>query len=173
MTLKFEISEQDSRKAKIPHEIFLTNLIFNHVLVFVAILSASSLAQYVVIVPIASISSLLYLFWGASRAKKNASWYVSGHWQLAAKRSRIFLIMISLVLAVFGILWLVSGGHLRPQHWALGSAAFLPTMVTVLALIIMESEALHYAKIGLLPDWILQRFPKGALQPIVEEEVTQ
>ncbi|MCW8955261.1 MAG: hypothetical protein OQL09_00130, partial [Gammaproteobacteria bacterium] len=79
MTLKFEISEQDSRKAKIPHEIFLTNLIFNHVLVFVAILSASSLTQYVVVVPIASILSLVYLFWGASRAKQNASWYVSGH----------------------------------------------------------------------------------------------
>lgn len=173
MTLKFDISEQDSRKAKIPHEIFLTNLIFNHILVFVAILSASSLTQYIVLVPIASILSLLYLFWGAGRAKQNASWYVSGHWQLAAKRSKIFLIMISLVLAVFAILWLVSGGNLRPQHWALGAAAFLPTMVTVLALIIMESEALHHAKIGLLPDWVLNRFPNGAMTPIIEEEVAQ
>ena len=173
MTLKFEISEQDSRKAKIPHEIFLTNLIFNHILVFVAILSASSLTQYIVLVPIASILSLLYLFWGARRARQNSSWYVSGHWQLAARRSRIFLIMISLVLAVFALLWLVSGGQLRPQHWALGAAAFLPTMVTVLALIIMESEALHHAKIGLLPDWVLDRFPKGAMTPIIEEEVTQ
>lgn len=172
MTLKFEISEQDSRKAKIPHEIFLTNLIFNHILVFVAILSASSLTQYIVVVPIASILSLLYLFWGASRAKQKASWYVSGHWQLTARRSRIFLIMISLVLVVFAILWLVSGGHLRPQHWALGAAAFLPTMVTVLALIIMESEALHHAKIGQLPDWISERFPDGALTPIIKEEAT-
>ena len=173
MTLKFEISEQDSRTAKIPHEIFLTNLIFNHILVFVAILSASSLTQYIVIVPIFSILSLLYLFWGASRTKGKASWYVSGHWQLAAKRARIFLIMISVVLMVFAILWAVSGGHLRPQHWALGAAAFLPTMVTVLALIIMESEALHHAKIGLLPDWIMARFPNGAPVPISEEEVTQ
>ena len=67
----------------------------------------------------------------------------------------------------------VDGGQLRPQHWALGAAAFLPTMVTVLALIIMESEALHHAKIGLLPDWVLDRFPKGAMTPIIEEEVTQ
>ena len=166
MTLKFEISDQDSRKAKIPHEIFLTNLIFNHILVFVAILSASSLAKYVVIVPIASVLSLLYLFWGASRAKRNASWYVSGHWQLAAKRSRIFLIMISIVLVVFAILWLVSGGHLRPQHWALGGAAFLPMMVSVLGLIVFESESLHQAKNAMLPDWVSERFPENALTPV-------
>ncbi|MCW8955667.1 MAG: hypothetical protein OQL09_02195, partial [Gammaproteobacteria bacterium] len=73
----------------------------------------------------------------------------------------------------FAILWLVSGGNLRPQHWALGGAAFLPTMVTVLALIIMESEALHHAKLGLLPDWVLQRFPDGALAPVTGEEVVQ
>ncbi|MCW9014488.1 MAG: hypothetical protein OQL06_11955 [Gammaproteobacteria bacterium] len=169
MTMQFEISEQESKKAKIPHEIFLTNLIFNHILLFVAIISASSLAKYVVIVPVFSVLSLLYLFYGAHRAKTKASWYVNGHWQLCARRSRVFLIMIGIMLTIFGIIWLVSGGNLRPQHWALGGAAFLPTMVTVLVLIIMESEALHHAKIGILPDWVKDRFPEGSLEPLVDE----
>ena len=170
MALTFEISDLESKKAKIPHEIFLTNLIFNHILVFVAIMSASSLTKYVVVVPIISILSMVAIFIGAWRAKSKASWYVNGHWQLCAKRSRIFLIMISIVLAVFVILWFVSGGNLRPQHWALGGAAFLPTMVTVLVLIIMESESLHHAKIGVLPDWLFERFPEGAPQPLKEEQ---
>lgn len=173
MSMQFEISEEDSKKAKIPHEIFLTNLIFNHILVFVAIMSASSLTQYVVIVPIFSVLSLIYIFWGAYRAKSKASWYVNGHWQLCVKRSRLFLIMLSVIGAIFLIIWLVSGGNLRPQHWAIGGAAFLPMMVTVLVLIIMESEALHHAKQGILPDWIKSRFPDGSLEPVSTEEVSQ
>jgi hypothetical protein len=171
MVMKFEISETESKKARIPHDIFLTNLIFNHILVFVAIMSASSLTQYVVVVPLISILSMIVIFIGAWRAKTTASWYVNGHWQLCAKRSRLFLVMICLVLAVFTLLWFISDGHLRPQHWAIGGATFLPTMVTVLVLIIMESEALHHAKIGILPDWLMLRYPEGAPQPLEEDKI--
>ena len=170
MTMQFTITEEESKKAKHPHDIFLLNLIFNHILIFVAILSASSLAHYIVVVPVLSIMSMIYLFIGASRAKTKASWYVSGHWQLCAKRSRMFLIMILIVSAIFVILWFVSGGNLRPQHWALGGAAFFPAMLTVFALIIMESEGLHHAKIGKLPDWVKQKYPQGSYEPAEEKE---
>ena len=169
MTMQFNITEEESKKARLPHEIFLINLIFNHILVFVAILSASALTHYVVIVPILSVLCILFLIFGAKRAKTKASWYVNGHWQLCAKRNRLFLIMIAIMGIAFAIIWLVSGGNLRPQHWALGGVAILPTMVTVLALIIMESEALHQAKIGMLPDWIKERFPEGSPEPITQE----
>ncbi len=173
MTMHYAVTEEESKKAKHPHEIFLINLIFNHILVFVAILSASSFAHYVVIVPIFSVLTILYLIYGANRAKTKQSWYVSGHWQLCAKRNRLFLIMIAIMGTAFLAIWLVSGGHLRPQHWAFGGAAILPTMVTVLVLIIMESEALHQAKIGLLPDWIQERFPEGAPKPLEQEAIQQ
>ena len=173
MTMQFTISEEESKKAKHPHDIFLLNLIFNHILIFVAILSASSLAQYVVIVPIISVMSMIYIFIGAARAKTKSSWYVNGHWQLCVKRSRIFLTMILIVSAVFVVLWLISDGQLKPQHWALGGAAFFPAMVTVFALIIMESEGLHHAKIGKLPDWVKEKFPEGAYQPVEEEKQSQ
>ena len=166
--MKYDISAEDLKKARVPHEVFLTNLIFNHVLVFVAIISASSLTQYIVIVPIFSVVSLAYLFWGAQRAKKNASWYVSGHWQIAARRSRFFLVMLAVIGSLFSIIWLVAGGDMKPQHWALGGAAFLPMMVSVLGLIVFESESLHQAKNATLPDWISERFPENAFTPIEE-----
>lgn len=169
MTMRFEISEQEARKAKVPHEIFLTNLIFNHILVFVAIISASSLAHFVVIVPIVSILVTGYLILAAKRARRKASWYVNGHWQLCAKRNRMFMIMIAIMGLVFLGVFAVSGGDMRPQHWALGGAAALPTMVTVLVLIIMESDALHQAKQGILPDWVRERYPEGALEPVKHE----
>lgn len=166
--MKYDISAEDLKKARVPHEVFLTNLIFNHVLVFVAIISASSLTQYIVIVPVFSVVSLTYLFWGAQRAKKNASWYVSGHWQIAARRSRFFLIMLAVIASLFSIIWLVAGGDMKPQHWALGGAAFLPMMVSVLGLIVFESESLHQAKNAMLPDWVSERFPENAFTPIEE-----
>jgi hypothetical protein len=173
MTMRFQISEAESKKARIPHEIFLTNLIFNHILVFVAIISASSLAQYVVIVPIASMLVTTYLIFAAKRAQSRASWYVNGHWQVCAKRNRMFMIMIAIMGLVFLSVFLISGGNMRPQHWAVGGAAALPTMVTVLVLIIMESDALHQAKQGILPDWVKERYPEGALEPIEADGMAQ
>jgi len=67
----------------------------------------------------------------------------------------------------------VSGGHMRPQHWAIGGAAALPTMVTVLVLIIMESDALHQAKQGILPDWVREQYPEGALEPLPQVETPE
>ncbi len=167
--MKYDVSPEEIKKSRVPHEVFLTNLIFNHVLVFVAIMSASSLTQYIVIVPIFSVVSLIYLFWGAHRARANASWYVSGHWQIAARRSRFFLIMLAVMGSIMALIYLASGGDMKPQHWALGGAAFLPTMVTVLGLIVFESESLHQAKNAMLPNWISDRYPENALTPIEQD----
>ncbi|HED34626.1 MAG TPA: hypothetical protein ENJ08_10495 [Gammaproteobacteria bacterium] len=164
--MKYEISPEELKKSRIPHEIFLTNLIFNHVLVFVAIMSASSLTHFIVVVPVFSVLSLLYLFWGAQRAKKQANWYVSAHWQIAARRSRFFLLMLAAMGGIFAFIWLLSGGDMRPQHWAFGGATFLPVMVSVLGLIIFESESLHQAKKAELPDWVNRRYPENALIPV-------
>ena len=166
--MKFDISPVDIKKARVPHEVFLTNLIFNHVLVFVAIMSASSLTHFIVVIPVFSVVSLIYLFWGAQRAKTHASWYVNAHWQIAARRSRFFLLMLTIMGSIFAIIYMFSGGDMRPQHWAFGGAAFLPTMVSVLGLIIFESESLHQAKTGMLPDWVSERFPENAPTPIQE-----
>lgn len=164
--MKYDIPADELKKSRVPHEVFLTNLIFNHVLVFVAIISASSLTQYVVIVPIFSVVSMVYLFWGASRASKHASWYVNAHWQIAARRSRFFLLMLAIMGSVMAAVFMLSGGDMKPQHWALGGVAFLPVMISVLGLIVFESESLHQAKNGMLPDWVSERFPENALTPV-------
>ena len=170
MSMQFQISEAEAKKAMIPHEIFLTNLIFNHILVFVAIITASSLAHYVIVVPILSMLIITFLILAARRAKTKASWYVNGHWQLCARRNRMFMIMIALMGLVFLAVFLVSGGDMRPHHWAIGGAVALPTMITVLVLIIMESDALHQARQGILPDWVKDRYPQGALEPLVKSD---
>jgi hypothetical protein len=163
--MQFHVSEEDIRAAKWPHDLFLINLIFNHILMFVAFLSASSLWQWVILVPIASLLILAYSLWRAKKSLTVDSWYVKCHWQICHKRSMMFIGMIVLMLIAMTIILLVSDGNPRPQHIALGGAAILPTMVMVLVLIIFETEALDDAKKGRVPDSVVKRYPEGQYDP--------
>ncbi len=159
--MRFNVSEEDTHKAKWPHDLFLINLIFNHILMFAAFLSASSLWEWVILVPIASLIILLYTMWRAKKSLKVDSWYVKCHWQICNKRSKMFIGMILLMLAAMAAVLLFSGGDPGPQHIALAGAAVLPTMVMVLVLIILETESLDDARKGRVPDSVVARFPEG------------
>lgn len=165
---RYDISDEVAKAAKWPHELFLINLIFNHVLLFVAFLSASSLQQLVFIVPAVSFVILAYTLWRARRSLQVDPWFVKCHWQLAARRSRAFLIMLGIMVAVMAVIYLISGGNMRPQHWAFFGVGIMPTLVTVLALIVMESDALHLARFGKMPVWLVNRYPDGALVPAAD-----
>jgi hypothetical protein len=159
--MKFEISDELVHKAKIPHDIFLTNLIGNHILWFVAALGiVRSYWQPLAMVPIISLSALLYTLW---RAKKSRDpWYVWVHWQIAAARSRIFIYMLLAVLGVWFLGWIgfTYIGMKKVAVMALiGGVGILPIMVTVLILILMESDALHQATSSRLSKSVVKKYP--------------
>jgi membrane-associated HD superfamily phosphohydrolase len=164
--MQYIVSEEDIKKAKWPHDLFLINLIFNHILMFIAFLSASSYWQSVILVPIASLMILAYTIWRARRSFKVDSWYVKCHWQICHRRSMMFIGMIVMMLLVLIAMLIVSDGNPRPQHIALSGAVVLPTMVTVLVLIILETEALDDARKGRVPDIVVERFPDGQYKPV-------
>ena len=166
--MQFSVSDEDIHKAKWPHDLFLINLIFNHILMFAAFLSASSLWQWVIVVPIASLLILLYTMWRARKSLRVDSWYVMCHWQICFKRSKMFIGMILLMLAAIGAVLLFSGGDPGPQQIALAGAAVLPTMVMVLVLIILETESLDDARKGRVPDSVVERYPQGRYTPVEE-----
>jgi hypothetical protein len=163
--MRFHVSDEDIHKAKWPHDLFLINLIFNHILMFAAFLSASSLWEWVILVPSASLLILLYTMWRARKSLRVDSWYVKCHWQICYKRSKMFIGVIVLMLLAMAAVLLVSGGDPKPQHIALGGAAVLPTMVMVLVLIILETESLDDARKGRVPDSVAERFPEGRYEP--------
>jgi len=164
--MKYAVSDEDLHKAKHPHEVFLINLIFNHIFLFVATLSASSLQIFVLLVPIISVVLLTYTLWRAKKSLVRDPWFVKCHCQVAAKRSRTFIIMLGIMALAMALIFAASGGDLKLQHYAIGGAAILPTMVTVLVLILMDSEAMHLARNGELPKWVTERFPNPEAQPI-------
>ena len=158
------VSEQEKKQARHPHEYFLINLITNHILIFVGLLGmAKDNPALMLIVPVLSVSILLYLVFRARLSFKKDGWFVMCHWQLCARRSRFFIAMLGLlVLVVMGLLLTVGGdvSALKPGHYALGGVAILPTMLSVLVLIIMESDAVHKANLGEVPDWLARKYPQ-------------
>ncbi len=161
--MKFDISEQERKQARHPHEFFLINLITNHILVFVGLLGmAKENPMILLIVPLISILILSYLLFRARRAFKQDTWFVCCHWHLCARRSRFFIGMIALMgLVVLGLVLSVGGdvNALKPGHYAVAGVAMLPTVFSVLVLIIMESDAVHKANSGDVPNWLIKKFP--------------
>ena len=162
--MKFEnIAESERKAARHPHEYFLINLITNHILVFVGLLGMAKQEPWLLlIVPVVSISILTYLIWRARLSKGRDSWFVFCHWQLCARRSRFFIGMIAAMGLGIAVILASVGGNvadLRPGHYAIGGMVLLPTLFTVLVLIIMESDAVHKASIGDVPDGLVKRYP--------------
>jgi hypothetical protein len=161
--MKFEISDELTRKAKIPHDVFLTNLIGNHILWFVAALGlVRSYWQPLALVPIVSFGLLAYTLWRAKQSRQRDPWYVMVHWQIAAERSRFFIYMLIAVLVVFLLGWLgyTYLGMMKVAVMALiGGVGILPIMVTVLVLILMESDALHQAALHKLTPRVVEKYP--------------
>jgi hypothetical protein len=171
--MKFDIPPEQAKRAKVPHEIFLTNLVGNHILWFIAALGISgSFWQPLALVPVVSVISLVYTLWRARQSRSRDSWFVMCHWQLCAQRSRLFILMLSfLALAsVFGWIAHTYLGMMKVAVYALiGGVGLLPVMVVVLVLIIMESDALHQAGKGQMPKLLLERYPNPGV-PVLEQE---
>jgi peptidoglycan biosynthesis protein MviN/MurJ (putative lipid II flippase) len=161
--MQFEISEQEVKRAKIPHEIFLVNLVGNHILWFIAALGvAGSYWQPLALVPVFSFASLMYILWRTRRSRTRDPWFVMCHWDICARRSRVFIVMLGLMGLAAALGWVGYSylGMMKVAVYALvGGVGILPVMVTVLILIIMESDALHQAAQKRLPRSVQERFP--------------
>jgi hypothetical protein len=171
-SMHYQVSEAEITDAKHPHEIFLINLITNHILIFVGLLGMAKTFPWVTLVtPTISIVVLSYLMIRARSKLGNASWYAACHWQLCAHRSKLFIGMLLVLAVVVGGLLLSVGGdasQLKPGHYALGGVSALPTLLFILVLIVMESDALHKAKTGEVPQWLIDKYPNAEAQPLAE-----
>jgi len=174
--MRFEVSPAEIKKANIPHEIFLTNLIGNHILMTAGAGGMAGTFPWIMaIIPITSFSLIGYTMWRARRSRSigRDPWYVMCHWQVCARRSAILLFVLCLLLVIAGFGWVgyTYGGMMKEAVWALiGGGGILPVMVTILILIIMESEALYHANQAKLPNWVVERFPNPEAQVIIEEK---
>ena len=156
MSQQFEISHEVMTRAKWPHEIFLINLVFNHILVFASTFGVfSTFPLMVLIVPITSFAITAYILIKAKQvAKSDETWFVKGHWKIAEKRNTHFMWLLSITCV------LVGGGFMlaKAMGWSkiatialLGGIGLLPFMVSLLVLIVLGNDSMYQARHGKLP----------------------
>ncbi len=131
--------EHERAAARLPHDIFITNLIANHILLFTAIAATGkSYFEFIVLVPLLSFLFVGYTFIRSSRIKREDSEFVYIHWQIARRWSFFFAIVLSVVVGVAVLGWLSYTylGLMKEAAFALvGGLSFLPTLISVLILI--------------------------------------
>lgn len=156
MQQQFKITVDEGRRARWPHEIFLINLIFNHIFVFCATVAVSgTFPLLVALVPVISFCIIGYILIKARQVVGGGeSWFVKMHWQLAARRNRLFMLLLAVTCLVSGGGWWLSKilGWAKVHTIALiGGVGLLPFMAALLVLIVLGNESVYMARDGKLP----------------------
>ena len=157
MHQQFKVSPAEAQRAKWPHEIFLINLIFNHIFVFVATVSVVGSFPFLpILVPVISSCIIGYILIKSKQVSSgDETWFVKAHWQICARRNRLFIMLLAVpcVITVCG-LWAS-----RILAWSkiatialIGGVGLLPFMVALLILIILGNDSVHLARSGKLPN---------------------
>ena len=146
-----------------------------------------------------SVAVILFTWIRAARAPRTQPWFVAAHWRLSASRYRVLLAAYMISAAVVSLAFFGGDDHtdlerriaeLPPamqemerhklDSQDMGSAIWarigvVPLLLTVMALIMLESGALYQAGRGEVPDSLVARFPPptdlaGSQQPLMATE---
>jgi uncharacterized membrane protein YedE/YeeE len=173
----FQIDDATRRKAKSPHELAMINLLLINLLMLIALLAGSflqegsKLADYKligVLIPFfISLGVITYSFVKARKTAASGPWFVAAHWKVAAGRYKILLIAYAVGAALIGLGWMLSQGQTDPRmealmFIALQRVAIAPILISLMALIMLESGSLSQAGRGEVPDSLIKRFPPPA-----------
>jgi len=161
--MEIQTNEAERKRARHLHAALLFNLVVNHIFLFLMALTLIKTSTIpMILMAVISLSLLGYILISAKRSLTNEpSWFVCCHWQFAAKRSRLFLILF-LVLGSISIAFFY-GGHAMGMKgvaiMAFSSILGLVFMVAVLGLVVIEFDAEHQSKNGKVPAAAIAHYP--------------
>lgn len=167
MSQVFTSSPAEIKAARWPHEILLINLVFNHVFVFVVSLGViKSLPAMIVLTPVISFSIIAYILIKQKQiAASDASFFLKGHWKIAAARNRwfLYLLIFTCTIAGGGYYLFNALGLSKITLWALViGVGLLPFMIALLTLVTLGSDSMNIARDGKLPNNFLAKNPPPA-----------
>lgn len=159
------VTSDEMKRARHLHAVLLFNFIVNHIFIFLAAVSMMKQSLLpTLMVPILSIAMLAYILVNAKRSlTREPSWFVRCHWQLAARRARMFLLLFAIMGSFSALVYF--GGHAMGMSTLTTKAltfgvGLLPFMVTLLFLVVIEFDAEHQCKIGKVPPSAAAAYPE-------------
>jgi NADH:ubiquinone oxidoreductase subunit 3 (subunit A) len=158
-----QTSPAERKRARHLHAALLFNLVVNHIFLFLMALTFIKTSSIpMILMAVFSLTLLGYILISAKRSlTSEPSWFIRCHWQFAAKRARLFLILF-LVLGSLSVAFFYGGhaiGMKAVAITAFSSILGLVFMVAVLGLVVMEFDAEHQSKDGKVPAGALAHYP--------------
>lgn len=143
--------------------VLLFNLVVNHIFIFLMALTLIKVSSIPIILMAVIFFSLLgYIMISAKRSLNGEpSWFIRCHWQFAAKRARLFLILF-LVLGTISVVFFYGGHAMGLKNVAITAFPSIlgsVFMVAVLGLVVIEFDAEHQARNGKIPASAIAYYP--------------
>jgi len=164
--MNFEISEEEKKLAKLPHTLFVLNvLLFNLMMTPAAIVM--DVGMYGFLIPlICSLSVISYIY---IRSRKQTKWFVDMHWRLAFRRCQFLMMGYTITALLVSLGWLISlsasdAKMAEIMFTAITRVAVVPTLLAVMVTVVLEAGGHHLINSGTVPDWLVEKFPMPELQ---------
>jgi len=153
-------SQSELKAGQLPHQLFLFNMVGNHILLTIIALSNSSVPWLALGVPVIGLGIILFTLIRGQSQKNHESEFVRCHWRMVLKRTKIFMIAYGLLGIAVAMAWMLHNSiAIKEMAYAIvGGLGILPTMVMVLVLTVIESESLNHAIKGELTDGEREKF---------------
>ena len=157
-------TDAETRKAQIPHNLFVSGLFLFDLLLTPAVL-ALKVGMVGLFIPLVCSGTLIaYIF---IRSKQTTTWFVDAHWKLAFARAQWLLTGYAISAALIFVAWLISisSSDHNMQHilWtALTRIALMPTLILVLVTAVLEASAIPMASRREVPDKLAASFAPPA-----------
>ena len=153
-------SKEELKLGQLPHQLFLFNMVGNHILLSIIALSNSSVPWLALGVPVIGCIIIAFTLIRGRSLQNHESDFIRANWRMVIKRTKLFMIAYGLLGVAVTIAWLVHDSMaIKEMAYAIvAGLGILPTMVMVLILTVIESESLNHALKGELTDKIREKF---------------
>lgn len=152
--MHYQVTEDEKRRAKIPHHIFNINIIITHLFASMIILEIGDTLE-LLLIPVISSLVIAYLYFRRNKAISEESWFVASHWFMAWRRGRILLISYAVAIAMVAIYALIDavfpGGFSMNDFSTEGGQTNLGEIITIrfAALVIFVAVLITFMQTGI------------------------
>lgn len=159
--MNFEVREEEKRSARAPHTIFVLNVLFFNLLMTPAAI-VLDVGMYGFLMPLlCSLSVITYIY---IRSNRQTNWFVDMHWRLSFRRCLLLMAGYGMTALLIIMAWLISlsASDARTgeiMFTAISRVAVVPTLLAVMATIVLEAGGHHLINSGTVPDWLVNKFP--------------
>lgn len=165
MKLNLDTSEENRRRAKLPHNLFMLNLAVFHLLMTPAAI-ALDVGRLGLLLPLSlSLLTMAYSYIYCQRMDRNRYMFEYLHWRLALKRYKYLLIAYTVtagLLLLGGLLALgTADANMRDiMQTVFVRIAIMPVLLAVMVDFYLESNAISLASQGEVPDALIEQYER-------------